>query len=485
MDEKRLGGEGGQMHRRDFLKTAAVAGAALAAAPRIVRAENLKTDTLNCAVIGAGNECRVLLSSCVKIPGLQFKGVCDIWPYHRGYTSRLLKAYHHQPKEYATHREMLADLKDLDAVIVASPDWVHAEHAIAAMNAGLHVYCEKEMSNTIDKAREMVLTSRKTGKMLQIGHQRRSNPRYHMALNYIRNVKVIGRPTSVGGNWNRHKMLQQEWKRGTELGKEDLEKFGYDTMDRFRNWRWYRKFSGGPIADLGSHQIDIFHWFLGARPRAVMADGGIDNYKTLEWYDNVLAVYEWDVPWDGQTWTVRGFYQLLSTSSHGGYAENFLGTEGSLVISEGLGKGGIRREYAAPMAAWERELAEAVAAKAASLAELRSEVDMLKKKLAKLEKQHGGAPDPEPKKTIEEELKVGHSTPEPGRYYPPIPSPAEPTTEHMPHLANFFEAIRKGDPKHLNCPGEVGYETAVSVLKVNEAVAAARKIEFKPDDFKA
>ncbi len=470
-----------QMHRRDFLKAAGVVGAALVTAPRIVRAETLKSETLNCAVIGAGNECRVLLSSCVKIPGLRFKGVCDIWPYHRGYTSRLLKAYKHEPKEYATHQEMLGELKDLDAVIVASPDWVHHEHSIACLDKGINVYCEKEMSNTVENARAMVQAARKSGKLLQIGHQRRSNPRYHMAHNYIWKLKALGRPTHVSANWNRHKILQQDWKKETEIDAATLARHGYDTMERFRNWRWYKKFSGGPIADLGSHQIDIFHWFLGAMPKSVLASGGIDNYKGLEWYDNVLAVYEWDVPWEGETRPVRGFYQLLSTSSHGGYQENFMGCEGSLVISEGLGKGGIRREYAVEMAPWERELADAVAAKNASLADLKNEVDSLKAKLAKYEAKESGAA----KKSIEEELKIGHSTPEPGRYYPPIPPPAEPTTEHMPHLANFFDAVRKGDAKLLNCSGEVGYETAVSVLRVNEAVAAGRRLEFKPEEFKA
>ena len=64
-------------------------------------------------------------------------------------------------------------------------------------------------------------------------------------------------------------------------------------MHQFRNWRWYKGLGGGPIVDLGSHQIDIFSWFLEADPKSVMASGGTDYYdkKTHEWYDNGLAIY--------------------------------------------------------------------------------------------------------------------------------------------------------------------------------------------------
>jgi predicted dehydrogenase len=397
---------------------------------------------------------------------------------------------------------MLDKEKDLDAVIVASPDWVHAEHAIAGLKAGLHVYCEKEMSNTVENARQMVLASRQAGKLLQIGHQRRSNPRYFMALDYINTKKCLGRMTHVMGQWNRDKPLYKEdWNDKTVLDKATLAKYGYDSMHRFRNWRWYKKFSGGPIADLGSHQIDIFHWFLHALPKSVMAAGGSDNYgeelfdakeypswkevrKGVEWYDNVLAVYEWDYDWEGEKRTVHGHYQLCSTTSHGGFAETFMGTEGSLVLSESTGKGGIRREYSSAEAPWEKELQDAVVARAATAADLKKQVDQLESKLEQFQKQNsGGTPEPEKKEEEDPDLKIGHSVPEPGRYYPPIPAPVPPKTEHGPHLENFFDAVR-GKAK-LNCPGEEGLATAVSVLRVNEALEAGKTLPFKPEDFKA
>ena len=86
--------------------------------------------------------------------------------------------------------------------------------------------------------------------------------------------------------------------------------------------------------DLGSHQIDIYSWFLGAQPKSVIASGGIDYWKGRDWYDNVMAVYEYQT---GQG-TVRALYQTVTTNSCQGYFETFMGDEGTLVISE-LGRG--------------------------------------------------------------------------------------------------------------------------------------------------
>ena len=450
-----------ELSRRDFIKTAAAAGAGLAlAAPRIVHAQN-RGDALNIAMIGVGTEGRVLLMNVVKMEGVRFKAICDIWPYYRTYTSRLLAKYKQPVTEYTDYRDMLAKEKDLDAVIVATPDWVHAEHSIACLKAGINVYCEKEMSNTIENCKQMVLASRESGKLLQIGHQRRSNPRYHMMLDLVNNKKALGRLTNVTAQWNRATPYTAKWTDKSLLDDATLKKYGYDTMDRFRNWRWYKQFSGGPIADLGSHQVDIFHWVLNTPPKSVVASGGNDNYPKMEWYDNVVAVYEWDYAWAGETRAVRGHYDLFSTTSHGGYTETFMGTEGSLVISEDASKGGIRREYTSEEAEWEKELL---------------------KKLGKM----AAKPKAEAKKdntTKEGDITVAHSIPSPGRYFPPIPATMPPVTEHGPHLENFFAAVRDKNVK-LNCPGEVAYETAVSILRVNDAVAAGQKITFKPEDFK-
>lgn len=182
---------GKSMDRRDFIQGLATVpvlglfGAAVYKQASQGKAKKQKVTTaanvsdLNVAILGAGAQGQVLLNSMLKIPGIKFKAVCDIWTdYNQKRVYRILKKYGHVTNRYVDYREMLAKEKDLDAVIIATPDFWHSQHTIDCLNAGLHVYCEKEMSNTLEGARKMVEAAHTAGKLLQIGHQRRSNPRY-------------------------------------------------------------------------------------------------------------------------------------------------------------------------------------------------------------------------------------------------------------------------------------------------------------------
>ncbi len=196
--------------RRQFVQSAAAsaAGLMLADSTRGQETAAASAEDLRLAIIGPGSQGRNLVNNCLKIPGVRFAAVCDIWPYHQKYCANLLKKYDQEVAVYADYQEMLAKEKDLDAVIVATPDWVHAEQTVACLKAGLHVYCEKEMSNTIEGARQMVQAARETGKLLQVGHQRRSNPRYWHAIKLIEKDKVLGRITHFYGQWNRGKRYE-------------------------------------------------------------------------------------------------------------------------------------------------------------------------------------------------------------------------------------------------------------------------------------
>jgi predicted dehydrogenase len=456
MDEHVTAQPASAVSRRDFLRTSAAGvGAGLASAALIERALAQETpapataDDLNIAVLGAGAQGRVLIEAALRIPGLRFKAVCDIWSYSQQYASRYVKKYGHTVNVYEDYREMLEKETDLDAVIVATPDWMHAEHANACLRAGKHVYCEKEMSNSLEQARTMVQTAKETGKLLQIGHQRRSNPRYLHAVNkLIRDVGLLGRVTHAYGQWNRAKSEDLGWPERNPLPAETLEKYGYASMSQFRNWRWYRKYGGGPIVDLGSHQIDIFSWVFGRNPSAVMSAGGVDFYKHHEWYDNVLAIFDYETP-EGVS---RAFYQVLTTSSRGGFYESFMGENGSLTISEVPARGNsATREPHAPD--WDQYV------KLGLLSPVKAPIA----------------------RTATRDVAVDvRVTMEAGSWPLPVEL-AKPA--HQPHLENFFNAIRFGVP--LNCPAEIGYETAVAVLRVNEAVEKACKLRFSEGEFVA
>jgi predicted dehydrogenase len=376
--------------------------------------------------------------------------VCDIWEaYNLRRAQRMLEKFGQNVSAYEDYRQMLAEEKGLDVVLIATPDFWHAPQAVDCLSSGLHVYCEKEMSNTLEGARRMVRAARETGNLLQIGHQRRSNPRYlHCYRKLIKEAAILGRMTTVNGQWNRSVQPDNGWPKGAVIDGAVLRKYGFRSMAEFRNWRWYRHLGGGPVVDLGSHQIDIYNWFLDSRPATIVASGGTDFYDkaTHEWFDTVLATFEYET----RKGKVRAFYQTISTNSNQGYFESFMGDQGTLVISESAGRGAAYREPAAPD--WDKWV---------SLGYLNAPASEIKKPQtdAVLDVRETLAPP-------SFELPVKFSDP-----------------YHKPHLENFFNAVR-GEEK-LNCPPELGYETAVTVLKVNEAVESGKKIILSPREFVA
>ena len=440
------------INRRDFIRTTAGAGAGLILSPMVLAETGAgsKSDDINVAIIGAGDQGRILLESAVKIPGLRFKALCDIWTnFNQQNQSRFLKAYKHEHNVYVDYKEMLDKEKDLQAVIIATPDFWHAEQTVACLKAGLHVYCEKEMSNTLEGAKQMVLAARETGKLLQIGHQRRSNPRYiHCYEKLLKNASILGRITTVNGQWNRSVVLPRGFPKEKGIDEATLNKYGFKSMEQFRDWRWYKGLGGGPIVDLGSHQIDIYNWFLETTPKVVVANGGTDYYdkKDHQWYDTVMALYTYET----KKGTVRAFYETITTNSCQGYFEVFMGDQGTLLVSESGSRGQAYREKTAPdWAKWVKQgYLLAPPEKKEEPAETGALVDVRE------------SPVPE-----EYKLAVEFKDP-----------------YHKPHLENFFNAVR-GKEK-LNCPAEVAYESAVTVLKVNDAVEQGCKLEFKPEEFK-
>ena len=429
-----------QAHRRGVEAAAATPAAAAG------------VQELNIALIGAGAQGQVLMEAMLRIPGLRFRAVCDIWTeYNQRRVVNTLKRFKQEPNGYEDYREMLDKEKELDAVIIATPDFWHAQHTIDCLKAGKHVYCEKEMSNTLEGARSMVMAQRETGKLLQIGHQRRSNPRYiHAYQKLLGEAKLLGRIVTVNGQWNRAVTPDLGAPERYAIPADKLKQYGFKDMHQFRNWRWYKGKGGGPIVDLGSHQIDIYNWFLGANPSGVMASGGLLYYepKTHEWYDTVMVIFDYDTPLG----PAKAYYQTQTTNGSQGYYESFMGDQGTLLISESEVNypGLLYRDPNAP--AWDEWI----------------------------QKGYVSAPkEVEVKEKVEGAVADVRESVAPDQHSVPV-SLRDPY--HQPHLQNFFDAVRgKGT---LNCPAEIGYESAVSVLKVNEAIEAKSRLAFKPEDFK-
>jgi len=451
--------------RRDFLARSAAAGMILGA-PSILRASTkTPSDTLNIALVGYGKQGLVLYEAMMNIPGIRVQAVCDIWDYNRGKAQKRVRERQRElPNAYADIDDMLAKETGLDCAIVATPDFWHSPHTVKCLEAGLHVYCEKMMAHTIDAAREIVLAMERTGKLCQIGHQRRSNPRYRFTLDHLINHhKICGQITSINGQWNRSLTASQDIKASANIAipKETLQRYGYKDMHQFENWRTYRNLSGGPISDLGAHQIDIFNWFLGSNPKSVYASGGNPVFKDREHFDNVMCVFDYDTP-QGE---VTAFYQVLTTTGAGkGFYETFMGTEGALTISEIASATSIYRETGGKTGErtsieWNNLVARGFLKRSSGSA-IAAPAALQEGAVAS----YASAPP--------EAYELPGSMPlMPGSDGKMVPKPA-----HTPHLENFFAAVR--GKESLNCDARVAFESEAPVFWVNPSAIAKEPIHF-------
>jgi len=448
--------------RREFLGTTAAASAGLLLSScsnesnPVAAPKKSALNAINVALIGYGMEGSVLSDSLMNIMhagDIKVVALCDIWDYARKKGKNTYKANGFELNDYENYEDLLAKEKDLQAVVVATPDFWHAPITNACLKAGLHVYCEKMMSNTIEGARSMVKTMRETGKLLQIGHQRRSNPRYLFTMNRLLDqAKFCGRVTAAQAQWNRAVTEDFGWPKHSEMKPEDLAKYGFKDMHQFRNWRWFKGLGGGPLSDLGAHQIDVFNWWLGSPALSVMASGGVDYYTNHEWYDNAMVIYEYQTPHDQPipSGIVRAFYQVqTTTSAGGGYFEMFMGDDGTIKMSEDPAICAIYREARATGTSWDDLIQKGYVALKETPATDAAKVDV--RETAQL---------------AQYEIPVFFNKP-----------------PHQPHLENFFNAIR-GTAK-LNCAGDEAFRSEYVIHKANESIAAQKKLLITPEETEA
>ena len=493
-----------ELSRRTFVKSSAAAGMIAAGAPAVLKAQD-PDDTVQVALLGCGEQSiNAHQIGLRNLPNVRIRAVCDIWKLKLQAASRgLSRSLGYPVNGYEDYREMLDKEKEVQAVFIATPDFWHSRHTVDCLSAGKHVYCEKMMADTVDNARAMVKAARDTGNLLQIGHQRRSNPRYLALLNGLirgnnsEKLKILGRLTHCYAQWNRSKeraAIDPPRKEKNWVDQAKLTQYGYKDMHEFLNWRWFKKYSAGPISDLGAHQIDIFNWFLNATPTAVMATGGTDYFKDNEHYDNIMALYDYDTA-DG---AARAYYQVLTTTSANGFYERFMGDNGTAEISEMPNKNFVYNEGHAPdwkpleragllmksfydedmgvdYAQWQRprEWSKPQGSWVRNTKKDAAE----KKRIATLaaagiteEEDEGGT------------VADSRGTAKLAQWELPTVLAKPP---HQPHIENFLEAVVKNDKSILNCPAEEAFRTCVTVLRVNEAVAAGTKLRFSPEDFVA
>jgi predicted dehydrogenase len=318
-----------EVTRRDFLKTAAVAVAAgsarpMGAAPAILSDPN-PGSTVHYGFIGTGSEGCDLLKQLTTIPEGRCIATCDIYPPN---LKRGVETIGSNPETYAggptDYRRML-ERKDLDAVMIATPLNLHSQMVIDSLNAGKHVFVEKTMYFKEEEGDQIKKAAKANSKqVVQIGLQRRSSVLYNVAIQMIRKG-ALGKVMFVRAQWHRN----NNWRRPVRDPK----------FERLINWRMYREYSGGLMAELASHQVDIANWAFGAEPVSVMGTGGIDYWKDgREVCDNIEVIFRYP---EGR----KMLYSSILYNAHFGFDEQIMGDRGTLIIT--IGKGMYYREAVA------------------------------------------------------------------------------------------------------------------------------------------
>ncbi len=317
-------------NRRDFV-TAAGLVLAPALLPPAVRGAN---DRVVFGLIGAGGRGRSVTGS-FREAGAQCAAIAEIYEPN---IENGLKAAGEGASVYDDYRKLL-DRKDLDAVLIATPDHWHAPMLYAALQAGKDVYLEKPMSRSIEQGAEMIRTVRAAKQVVQIGMQRRSSPSV-LAAKSIVDQGLLGNIylARVQWFWNISRPLDNS----PLPGKLDWEKFlgtapkrPLEPM-RFRNWRYFWDYSGGNMTDQGTHLMDVVQWFTGAgTPKSAVCQGFVYGMTGAETPDCFNATFEYDKLM--ATWTLNynnAYQNGWTIYLHGNKATMMLDNDGFQIYEE-------------------------------------------------------------------------------------------------------------------------------------------------------
>jgi len=274
--------------RRTFLLGGAAGLAAYASPP---------SGQVVLGVIGSGGRGTFVMTVFQKDPALRVGAICDVYePNLERAISTASKAPGTQPKVYRNYRELLDD-KDVQAVLIATPEHWHYQMVIDALAAGKDVYVEKPLCQTPEQGVKLVEAERQTKSIIQVGMQRRSYDLY-----------LEGRGIVASGQLGAVRMVRSWWLNNylggapaTKLdGRLDWDQWQgpaphlpFDA-NRFRQWRFYSDYAGGILADQGAHVFDGIHMLMDAHyPSAVNASAGKPHKAGVDQPESVVAIAEY------------------------------------------------------------------------------------------------------------------------------------------------------------------------------------------------
>jgi predicted dehydrogenase len=353
-------------NRREFLKasTAAVAATAVSWSASSYAAIVGANDRVRVGVVGCGDRMKQALipafSQHAKEMNFQFVAVSDIWSLRREEGAAYIQKVSGDTATPVRNNDELYARKDVDAVLIATADFQHARHGTEAVNAGRDAYVEKPTAHTMEDARLFRAAVHKTGKIVQVGTQRRSTPSYQRAAEYIKSGKfgdivMVEMTWNVNqpGRWRRPDVVpllkeqDTDWKR--YLMNRPLVPFD---ARKYLEFRLFWPYSSGIPDQWLVHQIDTVHWFSGyPHPRSVVANGGIYLWKDgRQNWDTMTAVFDYG-PLDDLTKGFQVQYSSRFTNSAGGVKELYYSNAGMIDMDKQkvTPEGGLTARSAAEM----------------------------------------------------------------------------------------------------------------------------------------
>jgi len=317
------------LSRRTFLQSSALA--AVTAGYTATARGFAANETIQVGCIGTGGRCRRLMQSLQSIPGVKITAVCDVWETHLAEGKKLA-----DPAAFATaYSEELLARKDVDAVVIGTPDHWHVPLTIAACAAGKDVYVEKPLTHDLKEGAAVIAAQNEHRRIVQVGTQQRSMPHIQKGYELVKSG-ALGTIHKTTLSWNRNTPRANrpnlnidpktvDWKRF--LGNAPTQPFD---EYRFRQWRWFWDFGGGIFTDLMVHWIDVVHWLLDLdHPQLAMSVGQFQSARDLwETPDTVQTLLSYE---NG----VQAHFEGTFSNARYGARVEFMGTEGTLYIDRG------------------------------------------------------------------------------------------------------------------------------------------------------
>lgn len=353
-----------EIKRREFLKTASVAGA-LAAAPPVRGAGRSPNDTIGVAVLGVGTRGNYLLEQFENCPNTEVRAISDLYAPN---VKRALETSKNKKLLVEKEWRKAIESKDIDAVVIATPDFWHAKMTVAAAQLGKDVYTEKGLCRTLDEAKQMRKALKESRVVFQLGHQQNSEAPFIKGreiyasgrLGKVPLVRTFIDRTSSFPEWRSYTAYNiNQRPAGASAATIDWERFLGDAapkrpfdVERFFRWRCWWDYGTGIAGDLMSHQWDGVNGVMGMGiPEAAMTQGG------LHWWRNDREVPDmWRVMFDYPSKDLAVEFNCAFRGRRTGTNTIFLGREATLEVHspwcrvhgaewEAEGKGRAEPEY--------------------------------------------------------------------------------------------------------------------------------------------